>query len=318
MIRQNVLVTGATGVLGRQLCQALYYDDRVECIIATARDPEPYYFADLDRSRFVYKQLDILKPRELNNLFLSADFQSARIDTVVHLAFVNRWRGSGAAMHALNVEGTKNLVDRCAESGAIRKFVFRSSDAVYKLRSTTPILIDEEGDLNFDPRASQYVRDRVDSDMICRAKIGTTDMRIVVLRPSSIIGRNIHSHWNTLLENHWVIFTSLGYDPMICPTHTNDMIRALSHVIHHEAAGVFNVSGIDTGPLSTFVRLAGAWQVPLPEPLLRRVNLLQQRLRLTSYDHRALPEALRYHCLLDTTRAREVLGFVPQYHVKFA
>jgi UDP-glucose 4-epimerase len=315
--KASVLVTGATGTIARQLCQTLYYDERIERVFAISRDPEPYYFLDYDRSRFQYKQVDILKPREVHNLFLSEAFREARVDTVVHLAFVNRPRTSGEVTHTLNVEGTKTLLDRCIESGHIRKFVFRSSDAVYKIRSNTPILLDEDADLNFDPEASQYIRDRVDADMICRAQLANPHMKIVVLRPTSIIGRNVHSHWNSFLESHYVIFKLLGFDPMVCPTHANDLLRALQLAIHRDVSGVFNVSGLDTAPLSTFVRLAGAYLVSLPQPVLRWVNALQLRLRVTNYDYAAFPDALRYHCLLDTTRVREVMGFVPQYHIKF-
>jgi UDP-glucose 4-epimerase len=315
--KRNVLVTGATSTIGRQLCQALYYDDRVNRVFATARDSEPYYYHDYDRGRFQYKQVDILKSREVNNLFLSEAFRQAEVDTVIHLAFVNKPRTTREQTHSLNVEGTKNLLDRCIDSGHVRKFVFRSSDTVYKIRAHTPILLDEESDLNFDPDASQYVRDRVDADMICRAQLANPSVKIIVLRPTSIIGRNINSHWNALLENHWMIFKLLGFDPMICPTHSNDMIRALQHAINRDVSGVFNVAGLDTAPLSTFIRLAAAYMVSLPAPVLRWVNSLQLALRLTNYDYEAFPEALRYHCLLDTARAREVLGFSPQYHIKF-
>lgn len=317
MVKHNVLVTGATGTIGRQLCHALYHDDRVNRVFAISRDAEPYYFHDYDRNRFTYKQVDILKSREVNNLFLSETFRQAEIDVVVHLAFVHKPRTREEATHTLNVEGTKNFLDRCIESGQIRKFIFRSSEMVYKLRAHTPMLLDEEADLNFDPDASQYVRDRVDADMICRAQLANPNTKIIVLRPSSIIGRNIHSHWNAYLENHYLIFKLLGFDPIICPTHTNDVLRALQLAISKDVAGVFNISGLDTAPLSTFIRLTGAYSIPLPGPALRAVNAIQLALRLTNYDYGSFPETLRYHCLLDTTRAREVLGFVPQYHIKF-
>jgi UDP-glucose 4-epimerase len=311
-----VLLTGATGTIGRQLCHALYHDERVERVFATARDGEPYYFREYDRQRFVYKQVDILKSREVNNLFLSEAFRQAEIDCVVHLAFANRPH-AGDGTHSLNVEGTKHLLDRCIETGHIKKFVFQSSDSVYKIRPWNPILLDEEADLNFSHEASQYVRDRVDADMICRAQLGNTSCKVVVVRPASIVGRNVHSHWNALLDNHWVIFKVLGYDPMIAPTHSNDVIRALKLAIQKDVAGVFNIAGIDVAPLSVFIRLAGAYAVPLPAAALRWVNGVQRTLGLTQYNFAAFPEALRYHCLLDTTRAREVLGFTPQYHIKF-
>jgi UDP-glucose 4-epimerase len=236
----------------------------------------------------------------------------------VHLAFANRPTSTrlDGATHSLNVEGTKHLLDRCIETG-IAKFVFQSSDSVYKIRPWNPILIDEEADLNFDPDASQYVRDRVDADMICRAAFANPTCKIVVIRPASIIGRNIHSHWNALLEGHWWVPKVLGYDPMIAPTHANDVLRGLKLAIHADATGVFNIGGLDVAPLSTFIRLAGAYAVPLPPIAIRWVNRVQRALRLTQYNYEANPEALKYHCLLDTTKAKDKLGYVPQYHIKF-
>src|SRR5687768_14805524 len=128
---RSILITGATGTIGRQLCQALYHDERIEHVFATARDPDPYYFRDYDRNKFAYRHVDILKSREMNNLFMSEAFQKARVDTVVHLAFANRPTSTrlDGATHSLNVEGTKHLLDRCIETG-IAKFVFQSSDSV--------------------------------------------------------------------------------------------------------------------------------------------------------------------------------------------
>ncbi len=316
--KHNVFVTGATGTIGRQVVQTLYHDDRCHRVFATANETEPYYFRDYDRHRFSFKQVDILKSREMNNLFLSEAFRQAEIDTVLHLAFANRpSAGEDGRGHSLNVEGTKHLLDRCIEIGHVKKFIFQSSDSVYRIRPWNPILLDEEADLNFEPDASQYVRDRVDADMICRAQLGNPTCKVVVIRPASIIGRNIHSHWSALLDNHYVIFKVMGFDPMIAPTHANDVLRALSLAIYRDVAGVFNVAGLDFAPLSTFIRLAGAVPIALPAPLVRAVNRVQRALRLTEYNYEAFPEALKYHCLLDTTRARDVLGYTPQYHIQF-
>jgi hypothetical protein len=70
-------------------------------------------------------------------------------------------------------------------------------------------------------------------------------------------------------------------------------------------------------PLSTFIHLAGAYAVPLPPFALRAVNRVQRAFRLSQYDYASFPEAITYHCLLDTTRAREVMEYSPQYHIKF-
>ena len=117
--KRNVLITGATGVIGRQLAEQLYYDDPgVRKVLAVAlEERRPYYFEEYDSKRFAYRSLNILRPRDLTNLFLSRRFREGEIDTVVHLAYMDRLSHAPRERHVLNVEGTRQLLKRCAESG---------------------------------------------------------------------------------------------------------------------------------------------------------------------------------------------------------
>src|SRR3989339_209409 len=124
--KKNVLITGVTSSIGRNLTQHLIQNPRVGFILGLGRDKLPYYFKDLDRSRFLYRNCNILKYRELKNLFLSRVFKDCAIDTVVHLAFHNR-QMHGKDVHLLNVHGTKNLIEACIGTGTVTKFVFKSS-----------------------------------------------------------------------------------------------------------------------------------------------------------------------------------------------
>jgi UDP-glucose 4-epimerase len=315
--KKSVLITGATGIIGRQLVHQLYHDNRVSHIFGVAIDDEPYYFRNYDQNRFLYRPVNILKRRQLNNLFLSEAFKRTEIDTVVHMAFMDRPEEPDISTHTLNVEGTKNLLTRCIEHGSIDQFIFQSSYSVYKVRPGNPILLDEEADLNFDPHASQWVQDRVDADMICRSMMDNGTMRILVLRTGPIIGRNIRTGLNRLLESH-VIYRLVGFDPMVNPIHVHDVLRALKHSIFRDVQGVFNIAGLDVAPLSEFIRMTGTPCVPLPWFLLKQLNWLQRKLGLTQYNCMDFPDSLRYSVMLDTRRAREELDFKPINHIKFA
>ena len=132
--KKNVLITGVTSTLGRQVANQLYFDNKIGVIIGTAVTDMPYYFDDFNPKKFIYKKIDILKSRQLQNLFLSEDFKLSRIDTVIHLAFYNRLETYGEESHKLNVDGTKNLLDLCVENPLIKKFIFKSSHIVYRKR----------------------------------------------------------------------------------------------------------------------------------------------------------------------------------------
>jgi len=167
--KKNVLITGVTGTLGSRLAEALYYDKNVGVIMGAALGAKPYYFNQYDTKRFRYKNLNILRSRDLKNLFFSPEFKEAQINTVVHLAFFNRAsRKHVGSSHTLNVQGTNNLLEQCIETKSVNKFIFKSSDVVYKIRPHNPIYLDEHADLNFDTDVDSWIKDRVDEDLEAR------------------------------------------------------------------------------------------------------------------------------------------------------
>ena len=133
-------------------------------------------------------------------------------------------------------------------------------------------------------------------------------MRIVVLRPAPIIGRNIPSHLNNFLESYLVTKIA-GFDPMTRPVHSNDVLKAIRLAIAREVQGVFNIAGPDVAPLSEFCRLAGRPSVSAPFPIVRRLNRWQRALGLTECNLDAEPSWLKYSCILDTRKAEKKLGF---------
>ncbi len=316
--KQNVLIAGATSVIGRQVAEQLYYDDRnVGHIMAVGRESQkPYYFDEYDTSRFSYHSLNILKPRELTNLFLSERFRDSCINVFLHLAFIHRNDAPPPERHELNVDGTRALLTKCTETTGIRKFIFLSSWDVYRLKPHNPVLLDERADLNFDQRANPWIKERVDADMQCRAVMDHPRLQVVVLRPTGIIGRNVRHSMNEYLSSR-ICPAVAGFNPMVNLIHTFDVIRAIRCAIHRPVKGVFNVVGQEAAPLSEFIRLAGRVRLELPEPGVRSLNALQRRMGLTQWDFSVHPGRIKFSCQLDGKKAEDVLGYHPTHHVKF-
>ncbi len=313
---RRVLVTGATTALGRQLVHDLYRDQAgVERVVAVAREELPYYFRDFHADRFLYRAGNVTKPRQLKELFLSDALQKIRPDTVVHLGFLRSAKAHGVPLD-IAVEGTRQLLDRCLETPSIEKFVFISGSLVYKLGPWTSAMIDEQSELNFDPNADAWVRARIDADMLCRAKMDNGRMRIIVLRPSPIIGRNVSGHLNDLLESY-VITRLAGWDPMMRPIHSNDVKSAIRRAIDAELQGIFNLAGPDIAPLSEFCRLSGRPNIVAPFPVVKRLNAVQRALGLTTVNLSGEPPWIKFSCVLDTTKIEKKMGFVAEHHLKF-
>jgi UDP-glucose 4-epimerase len=312
----NVLITGASTSIGRHLVLHLASDKKIGSILAVARHEKPYFFNDLPPDSFTYKTCDILKHRELNDLLYSRAFKNANINTVVHLAFhsgVTR----GQKVHQLNVKGTKTLLEKCIENGNIKKFIFKSSDVVYKLAPDNPVFLDENADLNFDPDADQWIKDRVDADMICRSLMDNKKMNIVILRMSNIIGRNIAGQLNAYFDSK-PIFKTMGFNPLINLLHMKDVIQSIRLAIHGRTCrGIYNIGGVDTAPISTIADLAGSRIVSLPEPMLPVVNWFQRKMQLTKYYYSVDKDRQKYTCLLDISKAKKELGYQPEGRVEF-
>lgn len=313
--KRNILITGVSSTVGRHLAMHLMNDTRVGRIIGTSSVPAPRFFQTFDSDRFSYVQADILRTRQLKNLFGSSEYHEADINTVAHLSFISHPNRRGHRVHRFNVEGTKTLLDACIERG-VDKFVFKSSDVVYKLDHTNPVYLSEDADLNHDPDADQWIKDRVAAEMICRAKMDSVNTDIIILRFGNIIGRNVNAQLNSYFDGR-VIFKALGYNPMVNLLHMGDVIRAIRAAIFTSANGIFNIAGIDTAPISTFADLNHRACVSLPKQMLPVVNWAMRKAGLTDYYYTVDRERMRYPCLLDTERAKNILGFEPTGTVEF-
>ncbi len=311
----NILITGVTTSIGRNLVMHLITNKRVGMILGVAQRVKPYYFNDLPKEKFIYRKCNILKPRELKNLFLSKLFRQMEINTVVHLAFHNRPL-RGEDIHRLNVEGTRDLLKKCIDTKGITKFVFKSSDVVYKLTPHNPVFLDENAPLNFDPDVDQWIKDRVDADMICRSFMDNGQVKIIILRMSNIIGRNINGQFNAYFDSRPVIKT-LGFNPLVNLLHMKDVIRSITLALVKSGRGIYNIAGRDTAPISTFTRLNGRRLISVPEPLLSTVNWVQRKFGLTKYYYSVDRERQKYTALLDISKAQKELGYKPEGRIEF-
>lgn len=312
----KVLVTAATSSLGRTFCHELYQDQlRVDHVFAVGEDEAlPYYFRDYHADRFTYWGANLLRERHLKDLFLAERFRRRGIDQVVHFGFLRAIKAQGL-QPSESTDATKRLLELCEQAG-VAHVVYVSGCLVYRLRPWTSASIDEDAELDFDAGADPWLRARVDNDMVCRTFMDKPRPRITVLRPGPVVGRNVSSHLGDLLDSY-LVTTIAGFDPMMRPIHSSDVLRAIHRCVDARPHGVFNVAGPDVAPLSVFCRLNRRPTLGLPGPLLRPANRLQRLLGLSACDLSTLPRWLLYPCVLDTTRVEDALGFRAAHHIKF-
>lgn len=306
----NVLVTGATTPLGIGLVDALLADSSVDRVLAVGG----HGFATWKDPRVSYRCLDLTHPRAVHDLLWGAG-RTLAIDTVIHAMQHRDAHGHGRHVHAQNVDATRELVLGCARHPTIQRLVVRSFGEVYALAHSTPDLIDEDGPLDFDPAAPQWVRDRVEGDLVaCCTHAG--ELRVAVLRCAEILAPEMGSQLWDYLQSR-ICLRPAGFDPMLNVLSLSDAIVAFIAAIHRPATGVFNIVGYDSLPLSRAIEESGRLGVPIPSPLL--APLYQLRRRIAGFDFRYDLNLRRFHFggVLDGKRASDELGYTPRTAVRW-
>lgn len=164
----RVLITGGTGFLGLHLAIFLAKKN----IEATLVD-----IADFDKREYP-KQCRIIKGDVRNRRLM--DKQSRGQDVVIHAAAaLPLWKPS--EIFAINVNGTKNLLDACLRN-KIKRFIFISSTAVYGVPKKHPIFED-------DPLVGvgPYGESKIQAEKLCE-EFRKKGLIVSVIRPKTFVG----------------------------------------------------------------------------------------------------------------------------------
>lgn len=163
----TIVATGATGFIGRRLCEQLIQRGRTTRAIFRGATPPPV--AGIDWRPFPDL---VVKPPDWLPVLQGSE-------CVVHLAGLAHQIGRDATankreFHRINVEGTANLARACVESG-VRRFVFMSSVAA--------IAAAESGG-----EADEYGRSKLEAEKLVEATFANTGVDWCVIRPPLVYG----------------------------------------------------------------------------------------------------------------------------------
>ncbi len=241
--------------------------------------------------------------------------QKERCEVVLHAAFFEHPSYDVEKSHELELIGSLHVMNACAAAD-VHKLVVMSSAEVYGAHPDNPNFLSEERRLRAHP-ASHSVRDRAEMESLLWIFARRHPQLVVTsLRPCWVAGATVEGP----VTRHFSaggVTTLLGYDPLMQLLHEDDLLRAVELVLRQDASGPFNLAGTGVLPLSTLLRLAGKRSFPWPHPLLYRLDLLNSLVR-TGDSPAAFYDYLRFLWVVDTERARSVLGFEPEYTTKEA
>jgi len=321
----RILVTHADEPIGRRVVKNLYHDPDVDLLFLLGSGPLPRQFdAYLAGSepQASYTRLDLAKHRPVHDLFHSAAFRAARIDSVVYIPR----HGAGAAVTEPLVAGlsektaeSRLLLQHCLETPTIRNLVAIGSAFVYRLPPGNANHLSEDSELNLDPTVMPEIRAWIDCDMIFHGEVHNDRLRVVLLRVPTVVaaGGYVYLH-PSLAGRPGSRVRALGFDPLCALVSDKDVARAVRAAIRTPVSGIFNIAGGEAVPLSMLARWTGHRSVPVPGALLGVLDATERALGVGSHLGAGGGAHLRYGFTLNTDRAAAELGFRSQYRIGLA
>lgn len=303
-----VALTGTSGFLGSSLLRRLESDPRYPHVVAIDNRKPPFA---LEKTRFYRIDLtEVLADTKLVEIF-----RHEQVQTVIHAALPVTPVHNMSYTHELQSVGTMYLLNACAACG-VHKTVLTSTTDIYGAHPTNPNFLSESAPLRGGYK-SRFIADKVDAEMqfLGFAKKHPNAV-VTILRPCTILGPNVHNFKTTFIQRP-VVFTVMGYDPLFQFVHEDDVLGALELTIDKDFPGIFNIVGEGVVPLSKVLKLAGKVSCALPSPFLYPVS---QILWYTNFSPAPAShlDFLKYLCVADGEKVRQVMKFKPRYTTKEA
>jgi nucleoside-diphosphate-sugar epimerase len=188
MKASRVLVTGATGFVGRALCKKLLADGWP--VVGTFRTE---YSANKLPVRIEKIKIKSIGPNTEWHEALNG------IDTVIHLAAQVHVLGNTAAdaiteYRRINVAGTNHLAQTAAFMG-VRRFIYMSSVKVYG-EGNAVAYTEHDSPMPTAP----YAISKYEAEQLLQEINDKTDLEVVVLRPPLVYGPHVKANFLQLLK----------------------------------------------------------------------------------------------------------------------
>ncbi len=292
----KLLVTGATGFVGRALCDALGQ-------------------RGIDYAALIRPSQQMAHGRMIDGISPTTDWQATLggIDVVVHLAarvhvMQDTEADPLAAFRAINVDATLNLARQAAAAG-VKRLVFVSSVKVNG---------EETHGIPYtaaDTAAPQdaYGISKHEAEQGLRAIAAQTGLEVVIIRPPLVYGPDVRANFLRLMQ-----VTRLGLPlPFGAVNNARSMVALdnlvdllISCSLHPAATGhTFMVSDGDDVSLTRLLRLIAqamgkrVWLIPIPAKLMQSTAALLGK--------SAVASRLLGSLQVDIQHTRDILGWQP-------
>ncbi len=241
---------------------------------------------------------------------VDAAFASRGVDVVVHLAsIVTPGKDSSRDLeHAVDVTGTRHVLDACLAHG-VGRIVVSSSGAAYGYHPDNPDRLTEDDPVRGNEVFAYSHHKRLVEEMLAAERVAHPELEQVVLRIGTILGERVDNQITALFERPRLLKIRGSSSPFVFIWDT-DVVEIMIRAVTSPVTGVFNVAGDGTLTVDEIAARLGKPVLALPESLLKVALGVGRRLGLTAYG----PEQtifLKHRPVLDNDRLKSVFGYTP-------
>jgi nucleoside-diphosphate-sugar epimerase len=301
----RVVVTGASGNVGTSVLEALGAEPKVREIVGIARR-----VPEIEMPKVEWVGADVLE------VDLVPFFDGA--DAVVHLAWAIQPSRDEAVTERINVEGSRRVFEATA-AAKVPALVHASSVGAYS-PGPKQRQVDESWPVDGIPTSFYSRHKAACEDLLDDLEGRAPDLRIVRLRPGLIFKAEAASEIRRLFAGPFVpgFLVQKRLIPLIPrvprlrfqAVHSRDVGEAYRQAVVRDVSGAFNIAAEPEIGVDELCEFFGARSFPLPAGALRGAASLSWKLRLQPSPPGWVDLALGVP-MMDTTRAREELGWEP-------
>lgn len=303
----RVAVVGATGNVGTSVLRALIDDPDVESIVGIARRRP-----SMRAAKTTWVAADISRDD------ITPHIRGA--DAVILLAWLIQPSRDGAILRATNVDGSARVFEAVARAG-VKTLAYASSVGAY-----SPGPKDRQVDESWPTggiASSFYSRHKAEVErLLDRFEEAHPKIRVSRLRPGLVFKREAASGIRRLFAGPFLPSPVLrpGLIPVVPDVpglrfqaeHSLDVGDAYRLAVKNRARGAFNIAADPILDVPELAKILGARPVRVPAGLLRACADVSWKLRLQPTPPGWVDMALLAP-LMDTTRARDELGWRPRH-----
>ena len=168
---KKVLVTGATGFLGKYLIEELLNND-YEVVAQGRKENVLNNLKEKYNAQILKCSLDEIKNIEIN------------VDYVIHAAALSTVWGKWEDFYNSNVVGTENVIDFCKKNN-VKRLVYVSSPSIYSAKCDRLNINEEDFDKN--NQLNFYIKSKILAENLINS-IVDDKLEIAIIRPRGLFG----------------------------------------------------------------------------------------------------------------------------------